>query len=77
MAITTDRLTIMRRWTIRGAFFGAAVAALDLTGWRGPAYLPLEAPDAVPHNIGLAAGMVVGGAVLGLLASLVRVLFVR
>ncbi len=72
-----DRLTIMRRWTVRGAFFGAAVAALDLTGWRGPTYLPLEAPDAVFYNGGRVLGMVVGGAFLGLIAAFVRSLFLR
>ena len=74
---TAHRLTILRRWTARGGFFGAAVAALDFTGWRGPVFLPLEAQDAVLYNGGLILGMVIGGAVLGLLASLVRVLFVR
>ena len=47
---TTDRLTIMRRWTARGAFFGVEATALDLTGWRGPTYLPLDVPvEATRH----------------------------
>jgi len=49
----------LERWSKNGAFFGVAVALLDLTGWRGDVYSGSLVP-----SIGHFVGTIIGGAIL-------------
>jgi len=44
---------------------------VDMTGWRGPLYLPWEG-SAAASNVGQIVGSVIGGVLLFLIAALVR-----
>jgi hypothetical protein len=55
----------LERWPKYGALFGAAIAILDLTGWRGDVY-----SGSLINSIGYSVGSIMGGAILFGLAAL-------
>ncbi len=60
------------RWARNGAILGLIVPLFDLIfEWRGPQFYPW-AGEGLAHNVGLFAGSMLGGALIGLVAGSLR-----
>jgi hypothetical protein len=68
---------IRLRWARNGAVFGAILAAADAMGWRGQKYESWTSAEGIVDNLGLITGAIVGGAVIFLIAAVIRQMFSR